>query len=91
MPIFNGARRMGELRECLTLRCRTNEIRSFRAVRSKPTGLRAPSDECRVTRLSEPSFDLAAVFSASWQDCHATGQIGSDLMVLKNISTIESL
>lgn len=32
---------------------------------------------------------LATAFSADWRDCHATGQISSDLMVLKNTSTIE--
>jgi hypothetical protein len=26
---------------------------------------------------------LATVFSVCWRDCHATGQISSDLMVLK--------
>ena len=67
----------------------SNEIRSFRAVRSKPTRLRTPSDERGVTRLSELSFDLAAVFSAFWQDFQATGQVSSNLIAFKNVSTDE--
>jgi len=31
---------------------------------------------------------LAMAFSACWRDCHATGQFGSDLMVLKNGSIV---
>jgi hypothetical protein len=32
---------------------------------------------------------LAMAFSAGWRDCLATGQISSDLMVMKNTYTIE--
>jgi hypothetical protein len=31
---------------------------------------------------------LATAFSACWRDCHATGQISSDLMVLKKVRRI---
>ena len=50
--------------------------------------LSKPSDECRLTALSNPSMYPATAFAAWWLDCHATGQFGSDLMVPKNGSII---
>jgi hypothetical protein len=47
------------------------------------------SDYCRLTGLQNPSMYLATAFSDYRRDCHATGQITSELTFLKNVSTIE--
>jgi hypothetical protein len=59
-----------------------------RTFRAKATGLWKSGDDCRLMGSWNPSTDLVTTFSARWRDCRATGQISTDVMVLKTVSTI---